>query len=431
MKKKWTTRQTMKLYPDPWPKRPPRPKASKCSVFSLVTGFLLVLISIKCAFFRTPLRELADKLISNQMKLTESSMMTNLWKDPPLTPKLHVYLYNVTNHEDFISGKVAKLKVNEIGPYVYEAPQRKKILHYSEDQSAVTFQSRIDYKFQPEMSGFGLNDETDMVTMPNLLMMAGMLKSDVRPLPNLLKKSVVWPILNSAGSKTPFVTLSVADFLWGYEDELACLDSNPQETQYDDPFGDFGSDDFFSDIIEEPIDKPKKKNFRRADGKCMFGALTERNGSWDDPKTMLTGLHTLADKGTILDMNGSPYFNVWQKGSECDRVAGSREPSSLPSCENIDSFQMLMGIMCRKIRMEFDANINYSQGIIAKRFVMSKETFEMNHSTNQCFDHQNSGHSATDNAESELPNGIFSVAKCAEGSPMAVSLPHFLYGDKW
>ena len=39
-----------------------------------------------------------------------------------------------------------------------------------------------------------------------------------------------------------FLQLNVAEFIWGYEDELACLDSNPGEEseyydeEYNDPF---------------------------------------------------------------------------------------------------------------------------------------------------------------------------------------------------
>ena len=118
-------------------------------------------------------------------------MMTSLWKDPPVTPKLYVYMFNVTNHEDFLSGKAKKIKVQEIGPYVYEAPRRKEILNYSEDQGNVTFRNRVDYKFNAEMSGVGLNDKSDLVIMPNLVMMSGMLNSKVNPLPNFAKTNIV------------------------------------------------------------------------------------------------------------------------------------------------------------------------------------------------------------------------------------------------
>ena len=275
-------------------------------------------------------------------------MMTDLWVDPPVNPRLHVYVFNVTNHEAFLSGQETEINIKEIGPYVYVAPQRKKILHYSDDQSAVTFQSKIDYEFLPEESGIGLNDRTDFVNVPNLLLMTGMLKSEVKNQPDFIKSSVVWPVLTSAGYKTPFIKLSVAEFLWGYEDELACLDSNPKDDE-NDIFSDFNDDDFFEsdpqDNDQEVV--PKKKNFRRPDGKCVFGALVERNGTWDRPVSMLTGFNGLTDKGRILNIAGSPNFDVWEKGSSCDRVSGSFEPSSLPPTEDLGTVHVLILLFSR------------------------------------------------------------------------------------
>ena len=66
----------------------------------------------------------------------------------------------------------------------------------------------------------------------------------------------------------------------------------------------------------------EKPNFRRPDGKCVFGALVERNGNWDPPIKMLTGNSGLQDKGRILEISGSSNFNVWNKNSFCDRVSG-------------------------------------------------------------------------------------------------------------
>ena len=75
-----------------------------------------------------------------------------------------------------------------------------------------------------------------------------MLKTEVRPLSNFLKQSVVWPILTSTKIKTPFIRLKVSEFLWGYEDELACLETSTPESESEeyDPFSSFG-DDFFAD----------------------------------------------------------------------------------------------------------------------------------------------------------------------------------------
>lgn len=42
-----------------------------------------------------------------------------LWERPPVDLFLKVYLFNITNHEDFMAGRDAKIKIEEVGPYVY------------------------------------------------------------------------------------------------------------------------------------------------------------------------------------------------------------------------------------------------------------------------------------------------------------------------
>ena len=36
-------------------------------------------------------------------------------------------------------------------------------------------------------------------------MMTGMMKTEVKPMPDFVKKSIIWPILTSTGYKTPFL----------------------------------------------------------------------------------------------------------------------------------------------------------------------------------------------------------------------------------
>ena len=104
----------------------------------------------------------------------------------------------------------------------------------------------------------------------------------------------------SDGFKTPFVKVKVSDFLWGYEDELACLtepEPKPEASEVDDT-------DWESDFWQpEPVDPEmflkadvtkkakfvKKRNFRRPDGKCMFGVLAEKNYTWEGSVSMMSG----------------------------------------------------------------------------------------------------------------------------------------------
>lgn len=263
----------------------------------------------------------------------------------------------------------------------------------------------------------------DEVVIPNLLMMTGMLKTEVHPQPDFIKKSVIWPILTSVGFKEPFIKLKVSEFLWGYEDELACLDTNPKE---DDLFSDFQDDDFFKDEQEEKQESSSgfaqpARNYRQ-NGKCIFGALIDKNSTWDNLVEMKTGGLKLSDKGRILSIGGSSIFGMWQQDSSCDQLYGTREPSALPPTEQqettvMDEFDMLMGIMCRSVRMETIQNVDYSS-FHAKRFALSPNTFKQQ--INACYD-----------PIQDLPDGIMNVAKCCQGSPLVVSSPHFLHADQW
>ena len=159
----------------------------------------------------------------------------------------------------------------------------------------MTFKSKTTYYFDPEDN---ILDQNVEIIVPNLLLMTGMLKNEVQKQPDFIKTSIVWPISTSVGLKEPFIKLKVSEFLWGYEDELACLETSPETEDYD-PFGSF-SDDFFEDDFSEPSEmkvEKKKKNFRNSDGKCNFGILVERNSSWESEVSMMTGATGLQNKG--------------------------------------------------------------------------------------------------------------------------------------
>jgi CD36 family. len=52
------------------------------------------------------------------MSLTEGSTLYHLWQKPPVNAYIKVYVFNVTNPKEFLSGR-EKLRVQEVGPYIY------------------------------------------------------------------------------------------------------------------------------------------------------------------------------------------------------------------------------------------------------------------------------------------------------------------------
>jgi scavenger receptor class B protein 1 len=51
--------------------------------------------------------------------LEDEGEIFELWREPPVDLFLKVYLFNITNHEEFMSGRDKKLQIKEVGPYVY------------------------------------------------------------------------------------------------------------------------------------------------------------------------------------------------------------------------------------------------------------------------------------------------------------------------
>ena len=64
--------------------------------------------------------QMVQSLINQQLAVSPNSDLFDLWQNPPINPKMKVYLFNVTNSNEWLKGKDHKIKVNEIGPYVFE-----------------------------------------------------------------------------------------------------------------------------------------------------------------------------------------------------------------------------------------------------------------------------------------------------------------------
>lgn len=46
-------------------------------------------------------------------------MIFSLWQKPPVDVYIKVFIFNITNPDEFLAGE-EKLKVEEVGPYVYQ-----------------------------------------------------------------------------------------------------------------------------------------------------------------------------------------------------------------------------------------------------------------------------------------------------------------------
>jgi len=94
-----------------------RAVSSKCGLVSIFLGLVFLLKALLCLIFYLHIQTFVELLMEKELALTPDTHMLRLWSDPPLTPKLKVFIYNVTNPEEILAGKVPV--VHELGPYVY------------------------------------------------------------------------------------------------------------------------------------------------------------------------------------------------------------------------------------------------------------------------------------------------------------------------
>jgi scavenger receptor class B protein 1 len=409
---------------------------TRCQVASMFTG-AACLAGLAATLLCLPLIANAVKnLVDYEFSLAPNTMFTAMWTEVPMTPKLEVFVFNVTNHEAFLAGKDKKIRVEEIGPFFYAAVQSKDIKGYSEDGTEITFKSKTSYNFLPDLSVS--DDMATRIIVPNIVLFTGMAKPDVVLHPAFVKRNVVWPVLTSTGRKTPFIDVTVNGFLFGYEDELACLETSAADDQdsSDDFFADdgwgFGGDEETTTTTAAPAAAANKvssrrvrakQNYMRPDGRCLVGALERMNATWDETVTMRTGKNNLREKGRIVTVEGVPQLNFWQEGSKCDTLAGDQDLTALPAISpGRRSVDLYMDIMCRSVRMveEKEDEQSYFGGKIeARMFVADKDNF--NFTENDCYKQSSHG----------LKPGAMVISECQEGAPIAFSFVHFLNADPW
>jgi hypothetical protein len=142
-----------------------------------------------------------------------------MWENPPLAVYLKVYIFNITNGDEFLSGKDKKLKVVEIGPYVYqEFLENLNSTFY--DNGTLSFVPKRNCVFLPERS---VGDpKKDIIVAPNLVLLAA---STFAAKASSFAAFGISTLVKSLNAK-PLMNLTVHDFMWGYEDNLVKLANN-------------------------------------------------------------------------------------------------------------------------------------------------------------------------------------------------------------
>jgi len=392
------------------------PRLSTTHSLCLVTGIFLTLVGLICFTVLPHLEDLIRGIVLAYTALIPGGPMFSAWLTPPIVPHLSVYVFNITNPEEVLVG--LDPITEELGPYVYSAQHIRTLVPESPSSpSSLSFRSRTLYKFQRELSAGG---EEDPLTVLNMVMLTGFNK--VKHQMSVVK-AMARPVLTSVGRGKPVLKVTVGGFLFGYEDELACITDplGPILGVGDDDDDDDDDDSWGDDWDDEEGWRRRRRkreipSYRDASGACLWGILRDLNNTEHETVRINTGTTNYRRKGGILGVDDREVFGAWEKGSTCDRLTDSIEPSTLPASLP-QSFSLMVPVMCRKLQMQ--ARYSHSiEGVDVTRYTVDKDSMKQD----KCYCPQ-------PEVTPCLPDGYLHLEPCYPdiSPPMAVSFPHGLY----
>lgn len=303
------------------------------------------------------------------------------WIDPPVHPKLHIYIFNFTNPDEFLQG--AKPRFDEVGPYVFTDQWVKENVDYKNGDENMEYSQLRYFKFKPKESKGQLRDE---VIIPNIPMITAL--SAMKNGSPLVKRALgsVFNVLK----QDQFIKSTVRKVLFGLDNPLIKLGNDvlPAEKKYPYP---------------------------------LFGLFVGRNATVRGTQEVKTGLKNREDLGQIVKIDKKTKLKWWS-GDKCNQVKGTDGFIYKPNVQKTDVLHVFNRDLCRSIPLVFEKDIVDKNGIPGYRFVPQSNVFgtPQENPDNACY---------CNDPPCNVPSGVFNVSTCQFGSPIMLSWPHFFQAD--
>ncbi|KAF6210678.1 hypothetical protein GE061_013785 [Apolygus lucorum] len=324
---------------------------------------------------------------SIMLTMSEGSYIYEVWKTPPIKLYIKIFIFNITNAQEFMSGQDKKLKVQEIGPYVYSEKLENTNVTWFNNNS-LSFDPERKVVFEKDLSiGDPLEDIVTVANVP-LLGVASMMENSSIGMSLALSTAISY--LNAQ----PLLTMSVDSFLWGYDDPLVKIARRTLPSWID--FERFG-------LLDRMMDEGKYRV-------NMFLNKTEES-----------------EQFMVNTINGSPGLKHWgyeagqNTTSKCNIIRGSTEGYLLPpNLQPNSSFTIFRRAFCRPLPFVYTGQEITKQGYRAFKYTFRDDIMDPNSIDNKCYCSKGGC----------LPYGLSDVSPCYYRIPVAISLPHFLHGDQ-
>ncbi|KOC63072.1 Scavenger receptor class B member 1 [Habropoda laboriosa] len=361
---------------------------------------ILVLLGIACFITAYVLHVLnpVKLIIEHKMQMAPNSLLFELWKKPPINVYLKVYIFNITNADEFLEGG-EKLKVEEVGPYVYqEFLENQNVTWY--DNDTISYIPKRTIVFVPEMSRG--DPKVDLLNVPNIPMLG--ISSTLHDAGFFM--NFAWTRLVNMLDSKPILNISVYEYLWGYEDNLVHLASGIVPSFIN--FRKFGLLDRMYDEGENIVHLNVGKNKNMTDEEGRYLSIESYNGS---PGMSQWGYREVEGNET------------YPENTICNRVKGATEGELLPA--NLDKhavFRVFRKAFCRAIPIVYKEEVITNNGLLGYLYRMPDDFLYTpdENPDNACF---------CKKKKKCLKKGLSDMTPCYYQIPAAMSLPHLLDSD--
>lgn len=364
-------------------------------VLSLAAVGLLMVCTSVLMFVHEPL----DSIIRMVLNLSEGSLFFGLWSAPPYEIFLKIYPFNITNPEEFLSGK-EKMNVTQMGPYVYREILTNNNATFNDTEGTVTYSPHREIVFDEERS-VG-NPRVDYMITTNIALVG---------LQAYLSDS---SIITNFGFATaarsmgvePIMNKTIDEYLWGYTDKLIKYAHTLMPSWID--FDDFG-------IVARLLSRDNTNRVTIVKDPSKYHSSTDH---------LLTEEERMAQYH-VARWNGLPGLKDWgyeklspEEVTKCHLSEGKFDgtifPRNMPPNRTLHLFRKAF---CRPVPLQFVADNFSPEGFRQYEYKLADNMFDVT-KENECFCYKN-----------RCMKGFQNLAPCYYGIPVSLSQPHFLNAD--
>lgn len=326
--------------------------------------------------------------MQQELTLKPGSEFYQIWKELPIPIYQKIYLFNVTNPEEF-SRNGSKPIVEELGPYVFRGRWTKEDINWNDQDGTVSYKDVKDYTFEPELS---VGDPEEMIYTLNAPLLAVI--NYVEDYAPSFFRSFVVDIMNGifeSYNETLLVHKTVREIIYeGYHEPMVA--------------------DLVK-VVEPFITLPLKLVNN------TFGILHEKKHVGDGIFTIKSGANGIEDYASIQMWNNKSSVDWWNDET-CDRISGTDGVQYAPGISKNQTLSLFNPNLCRTLPLKYEKDVTV-HGIKTFRFGIPSNTFAKGdvNPENKCYCSGSKCHS-----------GI-SPLNCKKGAPYVLSLPHFLEGE--